>query len=425
MRVKRRISRSINDKKPKSEYKEPSVIISDEPWQDNYFKKTETNIQTLSTYTNTDEVTHGDNHLEIAGKDFSELIDFRNFIHKNGSIKIEDVTKETVSQKLLNNKFFFDFDMDGEISFSDYNIAWNWVQQGKPTDIEEFAKNLSAIPDARRIPYQAIQNNDANILLDNRVVVYEYGDKDEQINNQQLISGLGLDTNTGVLPVNRVKTLEDTSDFNLDGEVDEEDLEILDCFIRTRPTSVYEYNQNRGNCPKISKLPNLLNAKFSCGGEVEYYYGDIHEPGGHRVKNKDTDFYLKWLVGSVTPNEESLPFILSNNWQKERYTGPSFHEVLRDCNIRDGKTKAVRYKHDDEEPLERLDYRDYLIMKEWIRMGKPNLKGTMSEQDALTYFNANSKPGTPIACKMPFELYWEMGTGVINWEDHYSGIENL
>ena len=39
---------------------------------------------------------------------------------------------------MLNNKFFHDFDEDGvKITFADYNIAWNWLMQGKPKNMEE------------------------------------------------------------------------------------------------------------------------------------------------------------------------------------------------------------------------------------------------------------------------------------------------
>jgi len=51
MSTKRRISRSINDTKLSNEIKQPSVIISNEPWVDNYFGKSDQQIK--GQYTNT------------------------------------------------------------------------------------------------------------------------------------------------------------------------------------------------------------------------------------------------------------------------------------------------------------------------------------------------------------------------------------
>jgi len=186
MSTKRRISRSINDTKLSNEIKQPSVIISNEPWVDNYFGKSDQQIK--GQYTNTTETSDDDGNLEIL------LTDLRNFITKNGSIKIEDVTKNKVSQKLLNNKFFFDFDMDGEISFSDYNIAWQWVQQGKPTSIDEFAKNLGVTSDIRRIPYQAIQSNDSHILEDNKFSLTNESDIDKSKSVRSLYANKKIKT---------------------------------------------------------------------------------------------------------------------------------------------------------------------------------------------------------------------------------------
>jgi hypothetical protein len=307
--------------------------------------------------------------------------------------------------------------MDGEISFSDYNISWNWVQQGKPTDVVKFAKSKSATPDTRRLPYQSIQDGDINILADNRLIIHERGEEGED--TEGLISALGIGVDTGVQIIS-TGIDEVSSDFNEDGEVDEIDLKILECYIMSRPTSICEYHSNRGDCPETAKLPNMLTAKFAC--DTSYYYGDVHIPGDDLIQNKDVEYYMAWLLGVESfPDVNSLRFILSNNWVENPYRGPGFREVLRDCNIRDGRTEKSLHSTG----IYRVDYRDYLIMKEWLRMGKPNFKGKQSDYEALLWFNANSKPGTPIACKLPFEVYMDIGAKCYSFEETYAGIENL
>ena len=90
---------------------------------------------------------------------------------------------------------------------------------------------------------------------------------------------------------------------------------------------------------------------------------------------------MLWLHGDEEfPDKDGLRFILSNNWIETPYAAPSFREVLRDCNIRDKKTEKSLHSTS----IYRVDYRDYLIMKEWLRLGKPNFKGKQSEYDALS-----------------------------------------
>ena len=103
--------------------------------------------------------------MQSVTNDFIELSQLKEFLQKNDSVNVNDLDKSEFGQSLLNNKFFHDFDADGKITFSDYNIAWNWLLQGKPTDIYEFARNKSSCPDTYKLPYQFIQDNDENILF--------------------------------------------------------------------------------------------------------------------------------------------------------------------------------------------------------------------------------------------------------------------
>ena len=408
----------LPNRKPETK-KQDTIILKtndSEGWKNNYFNRNERIVSAMST----DTTSLKKDALSLISTDYLELEKLKEFLIENNEIEITEISKRNLSQKLLNNKFFNDFDMDGKITFNDYNIAWNWVMQGKPTDIVKFAKNKSATPDTRKIPYQNVQDLEYNILADNRLVVYDRGDEEGDDDTDTLISALGLSMNTGVEVVS-TGISEASSDFNEDGEVDETDLDILECFILSRPKDICEYNRDRpSECPEATKLPNMLTAKFAC--DTSYYYGDVHLPGDDIIQNADVEYYMAWLHGDVpVPDRNTLKFILSNNWIETPYKGPNFREVLRDCNIRDQKTEMTLHSTS----IYRVDYRDYLIMKEWIRLGKPNFKGKQSDYDALAWFNANSKEGTPIACKLPFEVYMDIGATCYTFEDTYIGAENL
>ena len=120
--------------------------------------------------------------MKVLSKDYIELNQLKTFLKKHKSIAIDELKKKSTKQALLNNKFFHDFDMDGYITMSDYTIAWNWVMQGKPTDIFDFIKSKSATPNTHKLPYQPIQDNTENILLDNRVPIYEEDTDSETLN---------------------------------------------------------------------------------------------------------------------------------------------------------------------------------------------------------------------------------------------------
>jgi len=72
----------------------------------------------------------------------------------------------------------------------------------------------------------------------------------------------------------------------------------------------------------------------------------------------------------------------------------------------------------------KVDYRDYLIMKEWLRLGNPDTKNLQSATTMVDWFNVNSRDGTPYACALPYQIYDWIGTGFA-FADAYSGEENL
>ena len=102
------------------------------------------------------------------------------------------------------------------------------------------------------------------------------------------------------------------------------------------------------------------------------------------------------------------------------YTGPSFRHVLMACNIRDEKVD----KNLHSVQVLAIDYRDYLIMKEWLRLGNPDEKNLQSRNSLIAWFNKNSKSGTPVACGLPYQIYDFIGSGTV-FADAYSGEENL
>ena len=57
--------------------------------------------------------------MSILSQDYLQLKQLKIFLEKNNSIKVNEIDKHSVGQMLLNNKFFHDFDDDGEITFAD------------------------------------------------------------------------------------------------------------------------------------------------------------------------------------------------------------------------------------------------------------------------------------------------------------------
>ena len=556
--------------------------------------------------------------MKVLSKDYIELNKLKTFLKKHKSISVDEVHKKDVAQSMLNNKYFHDFDMDGYITFSDYTIAWNWVAQGKPTDIFEFIKSKSATPNTHKLPYQPIQDNQEHILLDNRVPVYE-----EDVDAQTLSEIKQASSHQHTIIKANVEEL--SSDYNGDGQVDEEDLEILEGYILMNPGTLSEYNTNRGSYPEASVLPNTATAKFAC--DPTYHYGDINKSGHGIINDDDIVYYLEILRGDVPlPGENTLSFLLSNTIKQEvikicelegglsestmcvkfmdgvfakqsredftgddptlytlaydqakvdelgrvtwtytdadvyievggkldnawyimvedtspepngnffsqfhrklyyvsqrdddaiypwcadwewdsdyddssfplgehtgddrytstilsnldetfmspilrlvdemqqdcsiyssqsaqsmqlmqeldelaessslisytapssseverDYTGPSFRHVLMACNIRD----EIVDKELHSVMLMRVDYRDYLIMKEWLRLENPDEKNLQSRSSLIAWFNTNSKSGTPFACELPYQIYDWIGSGTA-FTNAVSGEENL
>ena len=129
--------------------------------------------------------------------------------------------------------------------------------------------------------------------------------------------------------------------------------------------------------------------------------------------------------------EESISYELQNTEDvahqdvktsdvRSDYLGPSFRHVLMTCNIRDG----IVAKESHSTMMYKVDYRDYLIMKEWLRLGNPDPKNLQSENSLIDWFNANSRDGTPFACALPHQIYDWVGTGFA-FANAYFGEENL
>ena len=313
--------------------------------------------------------------MNAIATDFLELKQLKDFLNKNNSIDINNLDKFSLGQSILNNKFFHDFDMDGYITFSDYNIAWNWVLQGKPSDILEYAQNKSASPRGYKLPYQFIQESDDNILLDNRIPAYDTNDG--KVIGETSVSMLG-DVSPSELVIAQNTTVEPSSDFNNDGEVDETDLEILEAFILLQPSTVEEYNANRGTFPQTTYLPNVLTAKFACNNV--FYYGDIRTSGHGIIDNNDIEYYMAILNGSEPlPGENTLSFILSNTMR---------NVVVRTCELNgDIEDSEVCVKL-QEGVFEKQNQQSFTSSL-YYTLSYDSQKSTENETDIWTYSDSN------------------------------------
>lgn len=361
--------------------------------------------------------------MQTVTTDFIELNQVKEFLKRHHSINVNDIKKENLGQSILNNKFFHDFDMDGQITFDDYNIAWNWLLQGKPTDIMEYAQNKSASPRGYKIPYQYIQDNEDNILLDNRVPSYD--ENTGTLGGEQTVSTYSTEK-VSSFGIKKMEATEPSSDFNNDGEIDELDLQILEAYILMKPATVEEYNANRGDFPVAVTLPTLTTGKFAC--DETYVYGDIDTSGHGIINNDDINYYLDILNGSRTmPGENTIAYTLANTIANSEgtgrsdFTGPNFQHLLMACNLRD---ELVSTDLHSETIKNRIDYRDYLIMQEWLRLGNPDPKNLQTSESLLTWFNENKGDNIPTACALPIELYESIGASSFFF-DMYSGEENL
>lgn len=197
---------------------------------------------------------------KVLPEDYRELLDLKNYLSKNNSFRVESLTKERVGQRILDNKFFHDFNLDGVIDKDDFTIAWNWVMLGKPNDITKFNRDMGGIVRCGKLPYQYIQDDDVELVDGQLLPTSLTLPVDNRTPSAKELSG-DID-----LPD------EMTSDWDGDGEVDELEAKILERFILTRPKTVDEYNRNRGDYPKVKVLPTLETAKYSTlnPGQIEW-----------------------------------------------------------------------------------------------------------------------------------------------------------
>ena len=100
--------------------------------------------------------------MSLLTQDYLQLKQVKIFLDKNISISESDINKQSVGQLLLNNSFFKDFDGDGIISYNDYKIAWNWLMQGKPTELKDLQDNQSDNIKVTEMPYEKLQQGEVN-----------------------------------------------------------------------------------------------------------------------------------------------------------------------------------------------------------------------------------------------------------------------
>lgn len=186
-------------------------------------------------------------HMKILSRDYYELWQLKQYLQNGGEILVHDLIKEHYGQEVLENKYFCDFDLDGVIGYDDYLIAWNWILQGKPTDIREFVRDRGAAPKAKRLPYQYMQDEFQS---------------------------------TGLPPDNRVPTTTDdeaiiSADWDSDGEIDELESKILTKYILAKPKTPEEYNRLSDKYPPVKRLPNNLTAKYMPSDADDIDWNDL------------------------------------------------------------------------------------------------------------------------------------------------------
>jgi hypothetical protein len=182
--------------------------------------------------------------MKTLSEDYDQLRQVKKLLGDRGELSPK-FKKSSLGQFAIDNKYLNDFDDDGVVTERDYRIGWNWLMQGKPASVDEYNKNRGFGPRAKKLPYEYYQQQGNYFPAD--------------------VGIRGIDDDPLVDP------LEQTSDWNMDGEVDELDASILANFIlQGRPEQVdgpVGYNVNRETYPLAKRLPNLITANFTCDGE--------------------------------------------------------------------------------------------------------------------------------------------------------------
>ncbi len=186
-------------------------------------------------------------YMKILSRDYYELWQLKEYLQSGGEILIQDLIKEHYGQEVLENKYFCDFDLDGAIGYDDYLIAWNWILQGKPTNIREFVRDRGAAPKAKQLPYQAVQDEfkSTGLPMDNRI------------------------------PITTEAEAVISADWDADGEIDELESKILAKYILSKPNTAEEYNRLSDKYPPIKRLPNNLTAKYTSSENADIDWNDL------------------------------------------------------------------------------------------------------------------------------------------------------
>lgn len=262
--------------------------------------------------------------MKIVTSDFTQLINLRDAIDAEEKIRIEKVSKSNFTQDFLDNKFSIDLNSDKVISFEELEIIWGWLAQGKPKNVQIFISNASVLPAISEIPddspvkintdsvssvssvgsstfevsYEGcsydiyykygdinqtgngVDSDDTNTALDILLGEISHPEQDSlefalaNMNKSSTFTGLSF---SELLKIDCVakKEIDDyeyfvpantelSSDWNMDGEVDEQDLLILERFVLIQPSTLEEYNKDRGEYPLAKCLPDLNTAKYQC-----------------------------------------------------------------------------------------------------------------------------------------------------------------
>ena len=438
--------------------------------------------------------------------DYIHLVALERILENKNEVKISDIQKKSFGQRMLDNKFFTDLNNDGVVSSNELSIGWRWLAQGKPTSddtistefvfptttsstikftghttevVIEDTLGLEGCSHDKYYSYGDIKDSGDGVSVDdvNFALNIITGEQDHPVENtlEHTLSNVNLKSDYTGLSVSELLRIdcisknlveadeyyvpastELSSDFNQDGEVDEIDLKILERFILIQPSTLEEYNTDRGDYPFASCLPDLLTAKFQCPTPHEQCATPTPTPSilsdnTIRIKNacvndnnlhisveynitQSTDLYIhlkpQELGGKTFSNLQTgnhviehtfenldveltqiVVFISDAGWN-ERIFAISETEVPN-C---DTPTPTPSFDCNQPHPDDlTINHGDYLIFKRWLEIEKPR---------ALWKFNKH-RDYAPEACRLPYNVYDDIGTITSSQEDIYTGIENL
>lgn len=459
--------------------------------------------------------------MKIVTTDYTQLIGIRDAISAHKKIEIDKITKSNFTQDLLDNKFLADLNSDKVITNEEYEIIWGWLAQGKPNNVAIFIQNASILPATSSIPtgfmnmnadsvYQ-VGNNTLEVSYEgcSYDVYYKYGDINQTGNGvdsddtitaynillgdtahpsqnslEFILSNMNRSaTFTGISFAELLKidcvsqqkitadehlvpaTTEITSDWNMDGVVDELDLLILERYVLTQPRTLEEYNKDRGEYPLAKCLPDLNTGKYQCPTVHESCYTPTPTPirtdyymeltdvclGSNDLivnvrYNIETSMYLTLKVYSELNLEQTEIFTLPEGngnvnhifenigyvpvdvranaiTKDDKFTPnlPGQPNIIRSfsdftTDILSCQTPTPFFDCDKPHPDDfEINYGDYLIFKRWLELGRDY---------KLWRFNLN-RDYAPLACRLPYNKYDDIGSSTSTFSEVYDGLENL